>query len=40
MTKNYKKIYERVYEPKRECSYPIKKALNSDSFTACYEVVN
>jgi hypothetical protein len=33
-------VYERVFEPKRECSYPIKKALRNDSFATCYEVVN
>ena len=26
---NYKKVYEKVYDPKRECSYPTKKAINN-----------
>ena len=33
-------MYERVYEPKKECSYPTRKAVRSESWAACYEVVN
>lgn len=40
LPEGYKKIYERVYEPKKECSYPTKKAIGNDSLTTCYEVVN
>lgn len=40
LPENYKKIYERIYEPKKECSYPTKKAIKNDSFITCYEVVN